>query len=537
MAGSRPLPGRSRAAALLLPAAGGLLWALAFPPLRLWPLIFVAWVPLWLALERPAGTPGTGPETPRGPSLRRAFLQGWLMGAVAALVTLHWILWLSNEEVTIPGLMIAGLALMAAYLGLFSGLAALGTLLLHRWSRWPLPLLAAPLFALLEWLRGQGVLGFPWGAAGYALARVPPLLQASATTGFWGLVFLILAVNAGLALFLRGRRWGIAGALAIVALLWIGGERTLRAHPAGETPPGRRELRVLVAQPDIRREIKWKPEKLPEVFERSFSHAYAAVERGREAGGFDLFVWPETALPTLIYMDRETIRRVVDLVDQMRRPLLMGTEEIYEDWGDEAWEQGAYNSAVLVSPGGRLSDPYRKMRLVPFSERMPLQRIAPWLTGLDFGQSNFFPGEGPVLFPVAGERAGCLICFESAFPEVARQMVREGATLLVNITNDFWFGATAGPIQHAEMAILRAVENRVPVVRCANTGVSFVVDPWGRVSHSTGLFEQADFVAAVAAGSGSFASRWRDWALWLLAGILGAAVATGALSRLGGKRP
>jgi apolipoprotein N-acyltransferase len=487
------------------------LLALAFPPARLWPLIFVAWVPLWAGLARPG-------SDARGVAPGRAFLQGWLMGAIGFLLTLHWILGLSNEEVTIPGIMIPGLVLLAAYLGLFFGAAALVAVGLSRWSRWPLWVLAPLCATLFEWLRGQGVLGFPWGAPAYALSRATPLLQCSALVGFWGLVCLVLLVNGLLTAALRGRRWGLPAAIVLLAALWIEGAVILQRNPSGAMPAGRTPLRVLVAQPDIRREIKWKPERRDEVFRRVFEHGEAAVERGIAAGGFDLIVWPETALPTLIYQDPETIVRTVDFVDRARRPLLMGTEELYEDWGEQLWEQGAYNSAVVVYPGGRLSDPYRKQRLVPFSERMPLQRIAPWITGLDFGQSNFFSGTGPVLFPVKDARVGCLICFESAFPEVARAAVRDGATLLANITNDFWFGATAGPIQHAEMAILRAVENRVPIVRCANTGVSYAVDPWGRVTHETRIFTTADFVATVAAGSGSFASRHGDWVLIVPAG-------------------
>jgi apolipoprotein N-acyltransferase len=495
---------------LLPPLAAGLLFALAFPPARLWPLIFVAWVPLWAGLS-----PGPGA---RAIPARRAFGQGWLMGAFGCLLLLHWILGLSNEEVTIPGIMIPGLVLLAAYLGLFFGAATLACVALKRWSRWPVWLLAPLCAVIFEWLRGQGVLGFPWGAPAYALSRATPLLQCSAVVGFWGLVGLVLLVNGLLTAALRGRRWGLPAALALIAAIWIEGAVVLHRHPAGVVPQSRKALRVLVAQPDIRREIKWKPEKLPEVFQRVFDHAGEAAERGAAAGGFDLMVWPETALPTLIYLDSETITRTVDFVDRVRVPLLMGTEELYDEWGSQPSEQGAYNSAVVVYPGGRISDPYRKQRLVPFSERMPLQKIAPWITGLDFGQSNFFSGTGPVLFPVADARVGCLICFESAFPEVARAEVRAGATVLANITNDFWFGATAGPIQHAEMAILRAVENRVPIVRCANTGVSYAVDPWGRVTHETRIFTQADFVTTVAAGSGSFASRHGDWALIVPAG-------------------
>ena len=516
---------------LLWPAAGGVLLALAFPPWRLWPLAFTAWVPLWLTLaadaaERPAARPRA----------RRTFLEGWLMGFAAFVLLLYWILWLSNEEVTIPGLMIPGLALLALYLGIFFGLAALAIRWLHHATGAPLLLVAPPVTLLFEWLRDLGPLGFPWGAPAYAFARVTPLLQPSAITGFWGLVLLVLVVNALLAAGLRGSRWCLPAAAGLLALWWIDGAAVLARHPEGALEPGRRALKVLVAQPDIRREIKWKKEKREEVTRLVYDHALQAAERGRAAGGFDLFVWPETVLPTLVLQDPAERARLDSVVARIGAPVLLGAQEVAWGISDSGRNWLIYNSAAVVHPDGGASPTYRKMKLVPFSERMPLQRIAPWLAQIDFGQSDFSAGTEPVLLNVLGEKAGCLICFESVFPEVSAEMVRRGATLLVNITNDFWFGRTAGPMQHAEMSILRAVENRVPLVRCANTGVSFVVDPWGRVREERGIFTQADFVASIACGAGSFASRHPQglaaaWLAWMAAALL-----AGGTRRRGARR-
>ncbi len=543
-----------------LPAAGGLLLALAFPPLRLWPLAFVAWVPLWLALRsdsplgagpwrkpapREAGAFGadreaklsregrghraSGPEGEAAAgrfSWRVTFLRGWAMGFVAFVAMLYWILGLSNEEVTIPGLMIPALALIGLYLGLFFGAAALSLRWLSRITGAPLLLLAPPVTLFFEWLRGQGPLAFPWGAPAYALARVTPLLQAASVTGFWGLVLLMLGLNALFAAFLAGRRIALPAAFGLLAIGWWSGHATLARHPDGRIEEGRQALRVLVAQPDIRREIKWKPEHRKEVIDAVMDHAYESAAQAQATGGFDLFVWPETVFPIVVQRDPSLLSRVQAFVDSIARPTLVGTQEL-EWYRDRPGKKYAFfNSAVLMEPGGRVSPPYRKMRLVPFSERMPLQEIAPWLNGIDFGQSDFSAGKEPVLFTVGGACAGCLICFESVFPELSAEMVRRGATLLVNITNDFWFGRTAGPIQHADMAILRAVENRVPLVRCANTGVSFVVDPWGRVREERGMFTQAAFVARVACGSGSFAASHPLWIAWpWLAWILAACAA------------
>jgi apolipoprotein N-acyltransferase len=513
---------------LLSPALGGLALALAFPSLRAWPLVFLAWVPLWVELDRAWSAPG-----PR-PGLRRTFLQGWIMGMGAFPVMMIWLLALSNEEVTIPGLMIPSLLLIGLYLGLFFGLSALISSVVARWSGLPLPVIAPAVTALVEYVRSLGPLGFPWGAPAYALARVPGLIQIASGVGFWGLVFVILWVNGCLAAAVRGRRWGFPVALATVVALAAHGGLTLARHPvAAATHEAARgdTLRVLVAQPDIRREIKWKPDKQDLVVELIMEHARAAAARAEQQGGFDLFVWPETVFPMYVLSDPAVFRLVRDLADSTERPILMGTLEGYWQGPRGAMEWISHNSVVIVRPSGELSPVHRKLRLVPFSERMPLQQVVPWLTQIDFGQSNFYPGTEPVLLETGRARIGCLICFESAFPDLARAFVRRGANVLVLVTNDFWFGRSAGPAQHADMSILRAVENHTWLVRCANTGISMLVDPYGRVSHETAVFTAADFVETVSLGAGSFASRHPDWFVLWLALLTAAGVLAGVFAR------
>ncbi|MBD3236096.1 MAG: apolipoprotein N-acyltransferase, partial [Candidatus Eisenbacteria bacterium] len=363
--------------------------------------------------------------------------------------------------------------------------------------------------------------------------------------GFWGLVLWILAVNALVAAAVAAARsptssarpllW-LGGAALLVAGNFIYGSQVIRRADAEHAVDGKPEpQRILVAQPDIRREIKWRPEKKAEVVACVLEHARAAAAAGERAGGFDLFVWPETVLPTRLLSDPPVVTRVESWVEREDVPLLLGTQEGY--WGRWAGERTwiAHNSALVIYPDGRRSKIYRKMRLVPFSERFPLQKLVPGLGAIDFGQSNFFPGDSLRVWQLElgadSVAAGCLICFESAFPEMARGFVQRGARLLFNITNDFWFERTAGPVQHAEMVIHRAVENRVPIVRCANTGISFVVDPWGRVSHETGLFTQAAFVASVHPQAGSLAARLGDRILWPVVLPLAAALVRGGLRR------
>ncbi len=508
---SSSFPGR----AWLLPVIGGIAYACAFPPVRCWPLIFLAWVPLWLILSEESA-PGY-----KFISWRRTFTLGWVMGAVGFAIHLHWLLAVSNEDVNIPGLMIPALALLSLYLGIFYGLATLISRYLHHKCGLPLYVATPILLLLFDYLRSLGPLGFPWGLPAYALAPIPELIQVTAFAGVWGLCFIILAVNA---LIASGKRWGLFLALVSLILLWTTGSRQLSdsATVTSDTHTGADSLSVLVLQPDIRRDIKWIPEKRDEVVDLVFAHAEKTLSAIDDTENFDLFIWPETVFPLRLFSVPPVLDRVHALTKSIDQPILIGTQEGY--WAgplnDRQWI--AHNSAFIINPDGSHSQPYRKTRLVPFSERMPLQKILPWLTRIDFGQSNFYPGEGGHLLAVDQTNIGCLICFESAFTEPARDFVRAGADLLILITNDFWFGSSAGPIQHADLCIFRAVENRISLVRCANTGVSFLVDPFGRVTHQLGFFQQGAIIGSVQSGGGSFASRFPDWLIKVLAGCLAA---------------
>jgi len=253
------------------------------------------------------------------------------------------------------------------------------------------------------------------------------------------------------------------------------------------------------------------------------------LERTRRAAALDpdLIVWPETSAPLVLLWHRDLSERVRATVAEVKRWTLVGTLDARLFPGSD---MESYNAALLYDPQGQVAGRYLKRKLVPFSERMPGGDALPWLNALNFGQSDFTPGPPAPPFAVGPHRLSVLICFESIFPEVARQSVAAGAQYLVNITNDFWFGRSAGPVQHAEMAVLRAVENRTPLVRCANSGISFFVDPYGRIMERTGLFVEAMPVATLALGSGgTFATRHGDWLVIALA-ALGAMSALPALA-------
>lgn len=497
-----------QAPGIILALLSGVLSSLAFPPFGLRALVFVAPVPLLWALSGGAGI-----------AIRRAFLLGWVAAAAQFVIILHWILGLPSEEVTIPGIMIPALVFMAAYLGVFFGAAAALSVWIARRLALPLGLIWPLCVTLADLARSVGVLGFPWGVSAYALSTMTEVLQFTPLTGFWGLA-LWVALCGGLLFELlcrhRLQRWVFAAAWIVVLIVpWLHGIVVLSRAPTDRIDGGR-GVRLAVIQPNTSREIKWDP-------------AYREIvvndllERTRRAGAMrpDLIIWPETAAPILLLQEPVYRAWVEATVDSLSVPLIAGTL----DHRLEDGESVSHNSAALFDADGVLVSRYDKQRLVPFSERMPFQDAIPWINALNFGQSNFTPGKECILFPVAGANFGCLICFESIFPELARAFSAAGATVLVNITNDFWFGDTAAPVQHAEMAIFRAVETRTPLVRCANTGISMVVDPWGRVSHRTETFVEAMIDVTVMPSHGdTFCVRNGDWLVHTLLALFGALV-------------
>jgi len=497
-------------------AAGLLLWA-AFAPLRLWGTIFFAWLPILSWIQEQVDARGA----PAGSLWKRAGLAGFLFGAGL----LFWILALSNEQVTVPGLMIPCLALVGVY---YAFIFIFQTAVI-RWfagSGLPLGLVFPILWPLMEWVRTLGPLGFPWGSPGYAFARVPAAVQFTSATGFWGLALWVGLVTgllhegirrAGSAgLGSRAARTLLGAAVLILALPFAyGGLRLGRAPSGPASLAGEGGPVVAIVQPNILREIKWKP--------GGAEASWGLLERGSLEGiarGAEILVWPETALPMSLLHQPVYLARVRNLLAQSGAALLAGTLHSEGEFGTEGFR--SYNSAIFMTPSGDAAPLYHKQKLVPFSERMPLQKVLPFLTMIDFGQSDFMPGNEYRTFTDGPLRLAPLVCFESIFPEVSARFAFLGANALVNVTNDFWFGRTPGPLQHADMALLRAVENGLPLIRCANTGVSFFVDPYGRIVEEAGIFREAVLTARVGPGRPSFAARHRNWLVWLLCGFAGA---------------
>jgi apolipoprotein N-acyltransferase len=448
------------------------------------------------------GSPGPRDRDPASRPVRWA---PWLMGTVFYALTFWWIVRLPVAAMTHPWIIYPALAALGLYLGLYVALFGWLVRLVRR--RLGLSVLATAPFAwvVAEWLKSTGELGCPWANLGYALAQQPAWIQGASVAGAQGLTFWIVAVNALIAAALLARGWSgrigwgfLAIAAVVLPVLW----GTARLGEARLTPLAR----VAIVQPNIGSHEKWVPALQDSVVRR--------VERLTRAAAATVpppavIILPETALPYYVRLEPMKLRRLLDLAKEVQRPILVGYPDARLSAGGDV---RTYNAAGLVLPAGSIVGQYEKMHLVPFGERIPFQGLFPFLGSLDLGQAEWTPGSRPVVFHHAGPSFGVLICFESIFPGLARRYALEGAQYLVNITNDEWFGKSAGPIQHADLAILRSVELGMGLARGANTGVSMLIDPYGRVEAKTGLFEEALLVGEIQAGIGPTTyTRWGDW--------------------------
>jgi apolipoprotein N-acyltransferase len=292
-----------------------------------------------------------------------------------------------------------------------------------------------------------------------------------------------------------------------VLLPWFWGQRVLEAAvtPASAGPGPA----VALVQGNIPGEMKWSGRHQAEILQIFLESSRGAA--GRQPRPV-LTVWPETATGSYLHRQLDQSLAVRALAAGTRVPVLAGFAEY--DW-DSAGRQRWYNAAGLFGADGSFGPVYAKRHLVPFGERMPFQHLLPWLGRIELGQAEWDAGRAGVLFPSAAGPLGCLICFEAVFPDLSRSDVRAGARWLVNITNDEWFGRSAALPQHAAMAVFRAVENGVPLARCANTGLTMVVDANGRVVERLPAFERGVLVAALPparpGGSPTPYTRTGDW--------------------------
>jgi apolipoprotein N-acyltransferase len=441
----------------------------AFPSYDLPLLAWVAFVPLFFALTR------ARPVV--------AFVLSFFWGVVFYTGIFFWLF-------DLPEYNVLHHALLGVYLCPLTGL--FGWLFCFLWSRVSpaAALLTAPFtWVAQEYLRSNFFfLALPWALLGHSQYQNPTVIQIAEFTGVYGVSFWIVCVNSTLAALLfvltkyrinasvalRARRvWAFAAAVALVtAGLAAYGHSRLSHMPTGAP------FRLALIQPSIEQEKKWDPQHSEQIM-RILADLTAAAAEDRP----DLIVWPETATPRSITADRKLYDQVRGIAAAADCFLLFGSAQLAKFKVGDSQSAKFMNSVYLMPPVGSHStlQHYEKVRLMPFGEYLPHADHIPWRRLYVPEIQGYMPGNQFVLFRQGPAVFGVPICWENIFPDDAREFVQKGAQFLVNITNEAWFGDSAAPYQFLSMNVFRAVENRLYVVRCANTGISCFIDPQGRV--------------------------------------------------------
>lgn len=489
-------------------AVSGALLALPYHFDFLWVLSFVAFVPLFFSFESKS----------RGEAVAASYFFG---------VTFFGLMgyWLTYVNVLGFVTLTLYLALYAGAFGFFGFRFFYGASESRASGRIASALFLASLWVVLEWVRGWMISGLPWALLGMSQWKNLPFIQIADVTGVWGVSFAVMAVNVLLYQFLRYKKKAlhclVVAAALVAVLCGYGWLQMARWGPSD----GRPQLRVSVLQGNIPQDQKWDARVRGIIFEK-----YKRLTLMCANEFSDLILWPETSFPGFFEDEPVMAARLRSTIRHSRTPTLVGAPTLAE-LPEGGLRQ--FNTAILFNQNGEEGQRYSKTHLVPFGEYIPFEPAIGFIR--HFVQiGRFTPGRDKTIFvlkPRTPEkyltaRFGVLICYEDIFPGLCREFARNGADFLVNVTNDAWFGRTAAPYQHAQASVFRAVENRLPVIRAANTGLSCFISASGQITGSvrerdeeimvTGHETQGIYLRKAS----SIYSRMGDWFLLLCGALL-----------------
>lgn len=410
----------------------------------------------------------------------RPFLLGLTTGFVYFIGTLYW---LTDVMQTYGGLNVVAAVcsqfLLIGYLAIFPALFGWMTAVLMSGYGLTGLLLTPAAWVLTELGRTHVFGGFPWVLVGYSQATNLPVAQIASVLGVFGVSALVALVNAALAavVLCKGpaRTWpAIAAAVVLVAATgwgyWrIGDGRLLREG----TP-----VRIALVQGNVSQDDKWNPQLAVTILDR-----YLSMTRQATRQGATLVIWPESATPFMYEEDPAGAAAIRTLVRAAGVHLLFGSDQVERDRPPRY-----YNAAFMVDPAGRTRTVYRKIHLVPFGEFVPLKRMLFFVKPLVEALADFSAGTDTTMLPYEDHRISTAICYEVVYPRLIRQMVLSGSELLTTITNDAWYGRSSAPHQHFWQAAMRSIEQGRYLARAANTGISGIVDPYGRAVVRSELF-------------------------------------------------
>ena len=482
---------------LTFAAVSGILLAAAFPSFDIHVLAWIALVPLFLAL--------------RERTVKEGFFLGGITGIVFFTATVYWVTNSVHFYGGIPLIPASCITLLlCAYLALYPAVFAAASI--HLRYHYPSFFIAsAPaLWTVLELARTYVFTGFPWSLLGYSQYSVLPVVQIADITGVYGVTFCIVLVNTAIADFIMDRNSYAGLLVAFIVMVFVLGYGWGKLG----VPESIEEINVSVIQGNIEQDKKWDPAYQADTIAVYKKLTLAAIKQNP-----DLVVWPETATPFYFTgaraSDRVLTADLTRFVKQNKTPLLFGspTFEIMPNR-----EIVGRNSVFLLSADGGIHGIYHKIHLVPFGEYVPHKKVLFFIEKMVEAIGDFQSGDEYTVMTIpAGNlgrkdvKLGTVICYEIIFPDLVRRFANNGAEILATVTNDSWFGRTAAPYQHFSMVVFRAVENRVPIARAANTGVSGFIDAKGHILKTSNIFTEAYLTQKIAPGTVKpFYTRYGD---------------------------
>jgi apolipoprotein N-acyltransferase len=497
-----------------IPILSSIALCISFPPFDLSFLMWVALVPLFLSIA--------------DKSARQAFLLSLICGIVFFLGIFNWIF-------EVPGYMLIHHVLLALYLGSYFGIFGSAFSFISRKCGITTAHFSAPfIWVSLEYIRSNlSFLALPWGLLAHSQYANPLVIQISSVTGAYGISFLIVMVNSALAaviypFFLRLKKGNISlykgpsniGKITLASTATLLAVFTLGfGHLETSKPIVGQKIKVVAVQGNIEQPKKWDRK-----YTKFIMETYASLTKEASKYKPSLIVWPEAATPKAINRDPKLYGQLMRITKAAGAYLLLGSSQEPKIGKHDPKQLKYKNTAFLLSSENRKSrtQQYDKICLLPFGEYLPFKERIPWSLIKVTDMGGYAPGNEFTIFKLGAYRFGVTICWENIFPDMARQFVKAGAQFIVNIANEAWFGRTAAPYQFVSMSVFRAVENRVFVVKCANTGISCIIDPCGRIVDYVKDDQGRDiFVQGLLSGSviplesKTFYTRYGDWLAWL----------------------
>ena len=459
----------------MLPMATGLLLAAAFPRAHQGWLGWVAWIPLIIF-------------TARARSRRMAFAGGWLAGAIEFFILLRWMPEVMGRYGGMPFFLSwAAYVLLIALLACYTAAACffIRHLIFRHGER--MLLLFPFAWIVMEFLASVSPIeGLPWLLAGYTQTRFSAILQTADLAGIYGISFLVIVINTALAWLYLHKGRGLSAWLPTMLAGVFLGAALLYGHIALQRwEKIDAQFHAALLQGNL--SVKDAPDLLREKFEQGYVRMADRLATESQ-DSVDLLILPESPAPKYFQFD-EGYRRTMEMLAR-RYPLGLVLSNINieeQTGGTEAY----LNSAFFLDSDGRLTGIYDKIHLVPFGEYIPYRKLFFFAETVSSEMGGFAAGNDTRVMRLDDHPANAVICFEAVFPDLVRRFVKQGSQLIINLTNDGWYGVSDAPYQHLEIARVRAVENRRYFLRAANSGISAVIDPTGRMESPTGLMQEA----------------------------------------------